>query len=45
MIKKNIKTLLLASVVILLPIVAGVILWDKLPDSVPDTLWPERRAG
>ncbi len=35
MIKKNIKTLLLTSLVILLPILAGVILWDKLPDSVP----------
>lgn len=35
MIKKNLKRLLLTSVVILLPILAGVILWDKLPDSVP----------
>lgn len=35
MIKKNIKTLLLTSVVVLLPMLAGVILWDKLPDSVP----------
>ncbi len=35
MIKKNIKILVLTSVVILLPILAGVILWNKLPDSVP----------
>ncbi len=35
MIKKNLKRLLITSVVILLPIVAGVILWDQLPNIVP----------
>lgn len=35
MIKKNLKRLLLTSVIILLPIVAGVILWDQLPNIVP----------
>ena len=31
MIKKNLKTMILTSVIILAPIVAGLILWDKLP--------------
>lgn len=31
MIKKNLKTMILTSVVILAPIVVGLILWDKLP--------------
>jgi uncharacterized membrane protein len=35
MIKKHSKALVLTSLLILLPIIAGVILWDKLPDSVP----------
>ncbi len=35
MIKKNLKTLIITSVVILLPIVAGLIFWDKLPEEVP----------
>ncbi len=35
MIKKNLKTLLITSVVILLPIVAGLLLWNKLPDKIP----------
>lgn len=35
MIKKNLKMLIITSVVILLPIVAGIILWDKLPEKVP----------
>ena len=35
MIKKNLKRLLLTSAVILLPILAGVILWDQLPNIVP----------
>ena len=34
-IKKNWKTLLITSLVILLPIVAGLILWDQLPDKIP----------
>ncbi len=35
MIKKNLKMLIITSVVILLPIVAGLILWNKLPEEVP----------
>ena len=31
MIKKNLKTMILTSIIILAPIVAGLILWDKLP--------------
>ncbi len=35
MIKKNLKILILTSIMILLPIIAGVILWDKLPEQLP----------
>ena len=35
MIKKNLKTLIITSIVILLPILAGVILWNQLPDPMP----------
>ena len=35
MIKKNLKLLIITSVVILLPILAGVILWNQLPDPMP----------
>lgn len=35
MIKKNLKVLLITSVVILLPIVAGLILWNQLPEQIP----------
>ena len=35
MIKKNWKVLLITSVVILLPILAGLILWNKLPEQIP----------
>lgn len=35
MIKKNLKVLIITSIVILLPILAGLILWDKLPEQVP----------
>ena len=35
MIKKNLKTLIITSLIILLPIVAGLLLWDQLPDKVP----------
>ena len=34
MIKKHLKQMLLTSAVILLPIVAGLILWDQLPDTM-----------
>ena len=35
MIKKHWKTLIITSVMILLPIVAGVILWNQLPERIP----------
>ena len=35
MIKKYWKTLLITSITILLPIAAGLILWDRLPEQVP----------
>lgn len=38
MIKKNLKVLIITSVVILLPILAGVILWNQLPEQMP-THW------
>lgn len=38
MIKKNLKTLILTSIVILLPILAGIYLWDTLPEQIP-THW------
>lgn len=34
MIKKNFKQLIISSVIILLPILAGLLLWDRLPDTV-----------
>ena len=38
MIKKNWKTLVITSIVLLLPVLAGVILWDQLPEQMP-THW------
>ncbi|MBR2937390.1 MAG: SdpI family protein [Oscillospiraceae bacterium] len=38
MIKKNWKVLVITSLMILLPIVAGVILWEQLPERIP-THW------
>lgn len=35
MIKKNWKTLAITSLVILMPIIAGIILWDQLPQQMP----------
>ena len=35
MIKKNLKLLIVATLVILLPIVAGVVLWEQIPEEVP----------
>ena len=32
--KTNKKTLILTSIVILLPILVGMLLWNKLPDSM-----------
>lgn len=34
MIKKNLPTIILTSVITLTPLVAGLILWDKLPDTL-----------
>ena len=38
MIKKNWKILLITSLLILLPMLAGVVLWDQLPEQIP-THW------
>ena len=38
MIKKNLKVLILTTVVMLLPILAGLILWNQLPEQIP-THW------
>lgn len=38
MIRKNWKLLVIASIVILLPVLAGVMLWDQLPEQIP-THW------
>ena len=38
MIKKNLKTIILTSLITLLPILIGIILWDRLPDTLP-THW------
>ena len=35
MIKKNLKVLIITSIVILLPVVAGLLLWDQLPAQLP----------
>ncbi len=35
MIKKYWKTLLITSLIILLPMVAGILLWDRLPAQIP----------
>ena len=35
MIKKHLKTLIITSILTLLPILAGLYLWDKLPEQVP----------
>lgn len=34
MIKKNLKTMILTSIIILSPILIGLLLWDKLPEQV-----------
>lgn len=35
MIKKNLKALIVTSIIILLPILVGVILWNQLPEQIP----------
>ena len=34
MIKKNLKTMIITSIIILAPIVAGLLLWDQLPAEI-----------
>lgn len=34
MIRKNLKTLIITSIIILLPVVAGIVLWDSLPEQI-----------
>ena len=34
MIKRNKVTLIITSIIILIPIIAGLIMWDQLPDSI-----------
>ena len=38
MIKKNLKVLIITSVVILLPVLIGLVLWNQLPEQIP-THW------
>ena len=35
MIKKNLKLLIITSIIILLPVLAGLVLWNQLPEAVP----------
>lgn len=35
MIKKNLKLLIITSLIIILPMLAGIALWDQLPDRIP----------
>ena len=35
MIKKNLKVLIITSIIILLPMLVGLILWNQLPDKIP----------
>lgn len=34
MIRKNLKTMIITSIVIILPIIAGLIFWNELPDKI-----------
>ena len=34
MIKKNLPTLIITSIIILLPVLAGIVLWDRLPEVI-----------
>ena len=38
MIKKNLKTIIITSLVTILPVFAGLFMWDKLPEKMP-THW------
>ena len=41
MIKKNLGKIIISSIIILLPIIAGVLLWDKLPEQIPTHFGPD----
>ena len=38
MLKKNLKTIILTSVITILPMLGGIVMWDKLPEKLP-THW------
>jgi len=38
MIKKNLKTLIVTSILIVLPVLVGIVLWNRLPEQIP-THW------
>lgn len=38
MIKKNLKTIIVTSILIVLPVLVGIVLWDRLPEQIP-THW------
>lgn len=38
MIKKNLKVLVITSIIILLPMLVGIVLWNQLPEQIP-THW------
>ena len=38
MIKKNLRTLIITSIILLIPMLIGLLLWNKLPDQIP-THW------
>lgn len=38
MLKKNLKTIIITSVITILPIFAGLVMWNRLPDKLP-THW------
>jgi len=44
MIKRNLSKIIISSVIILLPILAGLLLWDKLPEEVPTHFGPDGTA-
>lgn len=44
MIKKNFVKIIISSVIILLPILAGLLLWDVLPEQVPTHFGPDGTA-
>ncbi len=44
MIKKNLVKIIISSIIILLPIIAGLLLWDMLPEKVPTHFGPDGTA-